>query len=127
MLVIDSSVLIAILLNEPEKYHFSERLSLSEENYMSASNYVETGIVIYSKMKEEGLKKLKQLISDAEIKIYEVNEEIAELAIEAFAKYGKGVHKAGLNYGDCFSYATAKYLNAELLYKGKDFDRITSH
>ncbi len=123
MIVVDSSVLIAILLNEPEKQFFSEKLALSDDNLMSAANYVEASMVIYYKMKGKGLEKLKQLIADSEIHIHEVTEEIAELAIEAFVKYGKGIHKAGLNFGDCFTYATAKHLKAELLYKGKDFDK----
>jgi len=65
--------------------------------------------------------KIQEFCTNLNIETYSIDEEIGNLAISAFSKYGKGRHKAALNFGDCFSYACAKHLGAALLFKGDDF------
>jgi ribonuclease VapC len=82
---------------------------------------VESAIVIESRRGNAGGQALDQLIDKAKIAILPVSPEQAELARRAFLTYGKGRHPAGLNFGDCFSYALAKSLSEPLLFKGDDF------
>ena len=88
---------------------------------MSVANFVETSIVIESRYGAEGLRDLDRFISRAGIELVPVDEEQGQLARSAFSRFGKGRHRAGLNYGDCFSYAAAMFLGEPLLSKGDDF------
>jgi ribonuclease VapC len=120
-MVIDSSAILAILLNEPERRTFNEAIEDAETRVMSAATFVEISIVIESRFGAEGLRDLDLLIERAGIDIAAVDAEQAHTARRAFSRFGKGRHKAGLNYGDCFSYALAMVLGEPLLYKGEDF------
>lgn len=88
---------------------------------MSMASFVEISIVIESRYGAEGLRDLDRFISRANIQLVPVDEEQGQLARSAFSRFGKGRHRAGLNYGDCFSYATAMSLGERLLSKGDDF------
>jgi ribonuclease VapC len=90
---------------------------------MSTVTFVEASIVIEVRRGYEGLRDLDLFISKAEIQLVPVDADQAHLARQAFRQYGKGRHVAGLNFGDCFSYALAKGLSEPLLFKGKDFSR----
>jgi ribonuclease VapC len=120
-MVIDSSALVAILLNEPERRRFNEAIEAAETRVMSAATFVETSIIIESRFGAEGLRDLDLFIERAHIEIAAVDAEQAHVARRAFSMFGKGRHQAGLNYGDCFSYALARVLGEPLLYKGGDF------
>jgi ribonuclease VapC len=120
-MVIDSSALLAILEDEPERRTFNEAIEAAETRVMSAATFVEVSIVIESRFGPEGLRDLDLFIERAGIEITAVDTEQAYAARGAFGRYGKGRHSAGLNYGDCFSYALAKVLGEPLLYKGEDF------
>ena len=122
-MVIDSSALLAILGDEPERHKFNEAIEAAETRVMSAATFVETSIVIESRYGAEGLRDLDQFIERAGIQITAVDSGQAHAARQAFSRFGKGRHKAGLNYGDCFSYALATVLGEPLLYKGDDFRR----
>lgn len=88
---------------------------------MSAATFVEVSIVIESRFGAEGLRDLDLFIERGGIEIAPVDEKQAHVARRAFSRFGKGRHEAGLNYGDCFSYALATVLGEPLLYKGEDF------
>lgn len=120
-MIIDTSALLAILQDEPERRAFNEALELAETRSMSAATFVETSIVIESRYGAEGLRDLDLLIAKAAIALVPVDSEQAQIARTAFSQFGKGRHPAGLNYGDCFSYALAKVLGEPLLCKGSDF------
>jgi ribonuclease VapC len=119
--VIDTSAVLAILLDEPERRVFNERIQQAESLAMSAASFVEIAIVIEARFGAEGQRDFELFMAKAEIRIAEVDAEQARLAFHAWRKFGKGRHTAGLNYGDCFSYALAASRNEPLLFKGSDF------
>ncbi len=120
-MVIDTSALLAILLDEPERRAFNEAIDAAESRVMSAATFVEVSIVIESRFGAEGLRDLDLFIERAGIELAAVDAEQAHAARRAFSRFGKGRHRAGLNYGDCFPYALATVLGEPLLYKGDDF------
>lgn len=122
-MVIDTSALIAILLNEPERRAFNEAIEAAESRVISTATFLEVSMVIESRLGSEGLLDLDQFIERASIQLVPVDSEQAHVARRAFLRFGKGRHPAGLNYGDCFSYALAKVRREPLLYKGEDFLR----
>lgn len=120
-MVLDTSALLAILTDEPERRAFNEAIEAADSCLMSAATFVEISIVIESRYGAEGLRDLDHFISRAAIQLEPVDAEQAQVARRAFTRFGKGRHPAGLNYGDCFSYALATVLARPLLYKGDDF------
>ena len=122
-MVIDTSALVAILGNEPERKEFVFAIEQAEHRAVSAVSFVETSIVIGSRYGTEGLRDLDLLISKARIEIVSVEEDQAQIARRALMQYGKGRHPARLNLGDCLAYALAKALDEPLLCKGGGFLR----
>lgn len=120
-MVIDTSAILAILLDEPERRQFNEAIEAAESRVVSAAIFVEVSIVIETRFGAEGLRDLDLFIQRAGIEIAAVDSEQAHAARRAYSRFGKGRHRAGLNYGDCFSYALASTLGEPLLYKGEDF------
>ena len=120
-MVIDSSAVLAILFDEPERRSFNEAIEAAETRMMSAATFVEVSIVVESRFGAEGLRDLDLFIERAGLEIAAVDAEQAHVARRAFSRFGKGRHQAGLNYGDCFAYALASVLGEPLLYKGEDF------
>ncbi|MGH9677754.1 MAG: type II toxin-antitoxin system VapC family toxin [Candidatus Acidiferrum sp.] len=122
-MVIDSSALVAILLGEPERGRFLQALSESETRLLSAANALETVIVVESRRGEAGGRELDLFLHTAGIQIVSVDAEQFTIARYAWRKYGKGQHRAALNFGDCFAYALAKTSSEPLLAKGRDFSQ----
>ena len=120
-MVIDTSAILAILQGEPERRIFIEAIEAAESTRMSVASFVETSIVIESRYGSEGLRDLDRFISRASIELIPVDTEQGQLARSAFSRFGKGRHRAGLNYGDCFAYAAAIHLAEPLMCKGDDF------
>jgi ribonuclease VapC len=120
-MVIDTSALLAILQDEPERRAYNEAIEAAERRSMSAATFVVTSFVIEARHGAEGLRDLDALVAAAEIERVPVDAEQAQIARVAFSRFGRGRHPAGLNYGDCFAYALAKALAEPLLYKGGDF------
>jgi ribonuclease VapC len=121
LIVVDTSALVAILLGEPDAAVFSAALAGASKRLLSAVTRVELSLVIEGRKGEPGRALLEQLLADGEFEIVAVTAQHAEIAIDAFRRFGKRRHPAGLNIGDCFSYALAKSLDAPLLFKGADF------
>jgi ribonuclease VapC len=128
-MVIDTSALLAILQNEPERRAFNEAIEAAEKRSLSTASFVEASIIVESRYGADGTRDLDLFIAKAQIELIAVDIEQAHLARQAFRLFGKGRHPAGLNYGDCFSYALAHSLADSLLYKGADFGKcnIESH
>jgi ribonuclease VapC len=122
-MVIDTSAVLAILLDEPERRRFNEAIEMADSRRISAATFVETSIVIESRFGAQGLQALDRFMERADIEVVPVDVEQARAAREAFIRFGKGHHAAGLNFGDCFSYALARVLAEPLLFKGDDFAR----
>jgi len=122
-MVVDSSVLIAVLLLEPDAEQLLNQLIDADELYLSAVSLVESAIVIEYKKGKSGADKLDELLAELTPTIVEFDLQQAELARMAWREYGKGRHPAKLNFGDCCSYALAKHLNQSLLFKGNDFSQ----
>jgi ribonuclease VapC len=120
-MVIDTSALVAVLFGEPERDRFIELLADAEDLLISAATLVETSIVMLAKTGPEGISDLDELLAAAAVRCVAVDAAQAHLAREAFARFGKGRARAGLNYGDCFAYALARSTAQPLLFKGNDF------
>jgi ribonuclease VapC len=122
-MVVDSSALLAILQDEPERRTMIEALESADRRCLSVVNLVEAGIVIETRRGPTAARLLDTLVERAGIEVVGVDIEQGELARRAFARYGKGRHAAGLNFGDCFAYALAQALGESLLFKGDDFSQ----
>jgi ribonuclease VapC len=120
-MVIDTSALLAILFAEPEEVVFKEVIAASADVRMSAASYMEAAMIVDRRLDAIHRSLLDRTLEDFEIRIESVTAEQARLARRAFQEFGKGPHPAGLNFGDCFSYALARERREPLLYKGNDF------
>jgi ribonuclease VapC len=120
-MVIDTSALLAILLDEPERRAFNEAIEAADVRRMSTASLVEASIVIEARYGSAGLRDLDLFFERAGIEFSPVDLEQAHEARRAFSRFGKGRHPAGLNYGDCFAYALARVLGEPLLFRGDDF------
>ncbi|MBS0151156.1 MAG: type II toxin-antitoxin system VapC family toxin [Nitrospira sp.] len=123
MIVIDTSAVVAILRDEAERRTFNEAIEEAKRCLVSAVSFVEASMVMEGRMGYDGLRDFDLFILKAGIEIVPVDVEQASIARGAFRKFGKGRHAANLNFGDCFSYALAKVMDAALLFKGHDFSR----
>lgn len=123
MIVVDTSILVAIILRETDAGLYSDILSDSSKTFViTAANYLEACIVIDSKRMPIMSEELDELIANYQIAIIPVTEAMAKLARKAYQKYGRGSgHKANLNFGDCFAYAASQVHRAPLLFQGTDF------
>jgi ribonuclease VapC len=122
-MILDTSAIIAILFNEDDAETYAKAITRAESCRVSAATFVETAIIVETQTKNNGGRQLDAFIRRAGIAIEPVTEEQAHIARQAFIDFGKGRHPAGLNYGDCFSYALSKTTREPLLFKGKDFAR----
>jgi ribonuclease VapC len=120
-MVIDTSALVAMLTDEPDAELFEARVADDPVRTMSTASYLETAIVIESRFGESGGRELDLWLHRASVSLVAVDADQAEVARAAYRRYGKGRHRAGLNYGDCFSYALARVSGQPLLFKGDDF------
>jgi ribonuclease VapC len=123
LIVVDTSVLIAILLAENDAADLAEQIERASPRLLSAASLLEAAIVIESRKGDDGARDLDLFLYRAGLEIVPVDAEQAEVARMAWRRYGKGRDPAGLNFGDCFAYALAKVSGAKLLYKGSDFSR----
>ncbi len=122
-MVIDTSAIIAVLLNEATAARIAQLIETSSPRLLSAANLLETSIVIESRKGEPGGRELDLMLYRATIEIVAVDQDQAEIARAAWRRFGRGRHPAGLNYGDCFAYALAKARRLPLLYQGNDFSQ----
>ena len=122
-MVVDSSAVLAILLNEPERDEFVDALSAAAVRLMSSVNVLEAAVVVSSRKGPHGGRELDLLLHRAEIDVTPFTTDHLRLARDAYERYGKGRHPAGLNLGDCCAYALARYSREPLLFKGNDFPR----
>lgn len=122
-MIVDTSALVAILYREEDAPLFAEAIESAECCRMSAGNYLECAIVVDRQRGAAAGRQFDTLVSRTGINIEPVTRAQADLARQAYFEFGRGNHPAGLNFGDCFSYALAKSLREPLLFKGADFAR----
>jgi ribonuclease VapC len=120
-MIIDTSALVAIFLNEPERQSFLADIIAAETRLVSAATVLEAGIVLEARRGESAGREFDLFVLRANLQIVPVDAEQANLARSAWRKYGQGRHPAALNFGDCLSYALAKSTGEPLLAKGTDF------
>jgi ribonuclease VapC len=119
--IIDTSALVAVLRDEPDAEAYLEAIRSTVSRRLSAGSYLELGIVIDRPSDPISSRRLDDVLSRMLITIEPVTASQARTAREAYRDFGKGRHRAGLNFGDCFSYALARELNEPLLFKGDAF------
>ena len=122
-MVVDSSALLAILLNEPDADSIRTAFDHDDVRLLSAATLLEVSMVIESRKGEGGGRELDLLISKSKIEVVSVDKNQVDEARRAWRRFGRGRHAAGLNYGDLFSYALARTSGDALLFKGNDFAR----
>lgn len=120
-MVIDSSVLVAIVLEERRAVEFLAKLTNAFSLKISAVTLAESSMVLLSRGGQVKVDLLDALLQRLAFEIIPVDRTQALIALDAFRLYGKGRSKASLNLGDCFSYALAKYCGEPLLFQGNDF------
>jgi len=122
-MVLDTSAVVAVLQNETERRKFNEAIEASESRSLSTASFVECSMILESRYGADGVRDLDLFIAKAQVSLVPVDEEQADLARRAYRKFGKERHPAGLNFGDCFSYALSRALELPLLFKGNDFSQ----
>ena len=122
-MVIDTSALLAVLLQEPDAPRVAQAIEAGSPRLLSAANLLEASIVIESRKGEAGGRELDLLMYRSGIEVVAVDQDQAETARVAWRRFGKGRHPAALNYGDCFAYALARSRRMPLLFRGNDFSQ----
>jgi ribonuclease VapC len=122
-MVVDTSALLAVLEDEPDAPRLVAALEGAEAIRVSAGTLVEAGIVVEARRGEAGGRELDLLLHRLRADVVSVTAEHAEMARDAYRRFGKGRHPAALNFGDCFAYALAAALGEPLLFVGDDFRR----
>ncbi|MDE0065923.1 MAG: type II toxin-antitoxin system VapC family toxin [Acidimicrobiaceae bacterium] len=120
MNVVDTSAIVALLFGEANSYEI-EQMLISGPCAMAATTRVELGIVVESRAGAEGAQLLEELLDRVEMQIVPVDARLANEALVCWRRFGKGRHRASLNFGDTFSYALAEQMGLPLLYVGEDF------
>jgi ribonuclease VapC len=120
-MILDTSAVVALLRAEAEALDFAGAIKSATTRSMSAVSYMEAAIVIDSGRSAVASRRFDEFFRVSAIQVEPVTRRQAEIARQAYRDFGKGRHKAGLNFGDCFAYALAKDMDEPLLFKGKDF------
>jgi ribonuclease VapC len=122
-MIVDTSALLAIVFREPGYEELIDRLVNAEAIACGAPTLAETGIVLRARLGQKADGLLERLLDEFAIQEISFGELHWREAVDAYRRYGKGHHKANLNFGDCMAYAIAKLSGVPLLYVGEDFAR----
>jgi ribonuclease VapC len=122
-MVIDTSAIVAVLFDEPDHRLYDEAIERADVRLVSAVTRVELCFVIEGRKGDAGRERLERFFRFTGTDIVAVTPQQAEIAVDAFRRFGRGRHPAALNIGDCFSYALATATGDTLLFKGDDFAR----
>ena len=120
-MIVDTSALVAVLYGEPEARDFVERIRAADVCRISVANHVELSMVVENQLGANGTRQVDAFLRRAGVVVEPVTLEQGDLARQAFLDFGKGRHRAGLNFGDCFAYALSRATGEALLFKGDDF------
>src|SRR5687768_3474039 len=122
-MVIDTSAIIAIALDEPEAATFEQHIASDSVRLISAATVLEISMILETRLGEAAVREFDLWLHKAQVEIVAVDIEQLDAARRAWRRFGKGRHPAGLNYGDCFSFALAFARQQPLLFKGDDFSK----
>ena len=122
-MVLDSSALVAIILQEPNHDELLAKIKAAPGVAIGAPTLLETLIVLTARLRREPTLALKELLHASEAEVIPFTEDHGRSALKAYLRFGKGRHPAALNFGDCLSYATAFVARQPLLFVGDDFSR----
>jgi ribonuclease VapC len=122
-MVIDTSAVLAIFLDEPDAPRFEIAIESDSNRFISAASVLEAAIVLGARFGDAGERELDLFLHKAKVQTIAVTEEQVEVGRLAYRAYGRGHHAAGLNFGDCFSYALSKASGEPLLFTGSDFSQ----
>lgn len=122
-MVVDSSALVCLVFDEPEAEAFRAAIDADAVRLLSAVTFLEASIVVEARGGEAAASLLDELLREMGARVEAVTLAQAEAAREAWRRFGKGRHRAALNFGDCFSYALSRTAGQPLLCKGDDFPR----
>ncbi|MFH2008449.1 MAG: type II toxin-antitoxin system VapC family toxin [bacterium] len=122
-MIIDSSAIVAIVLQEPGHESILDKLAGSASVGIGAPTLVETAIVLSARLGTDARGMLARLLSEAGISVVPFGEAHYATAVDTWLRFGKGRHRASLNFGDCLSYATARLAGQPLLCVGEDFSQ----
>ena len=122
-MILDSSAIVAIATEEPGCLALLEKLDRASAVAVGAPTLVETALVLRSHLRLEPRAFLERFLSDWNVTVVPCGEDHWKVAVDAHARFGRGRHKAALNFGDCLSYATAKLADMPLLCTGADFSK----
>jgi ribonuclease VapC len=120
-MILDTSALVAILFGEPEAESFARLILAAEVCRLSVVNHLELAIVLERQARPEAAWQAEAFLRAASIVVEPVTLQQGALARQAYYDFGRGRHRARLNFGDCFAYALAKAMDEPLLFKGRDF------
>lgn len=122
-MIIDSSALLTVVLREPERERYLNAMLNANPRRMSVANWFESSMVVDSRGNPTASSRFEEVVRLLQLELEPVSGAQAELARRAWQLFGKGNHRARLNYGDCFAYALAKETGEPLLFKGDDFSQ----
>lgn len=122
-MVIDTSALVCIIKGEPEAPLFLKLIRADQRRLISVVSIVEAGIVLEKRFGATGSRELEHAIQRLKLSVQPVDQEQGRAALLAFWRFGRGLHPAALNFGDCFTYALARTTSEALLFKGEDFSQ----
>jgi ribonuclease VapC len=120
-MTIDSSALIAILFSEPGYLDLVDQILKADHARVGAPTLAESGLVLAGRRRKPLSGELEGLVSELGITVVPFGEKETHAAVDAFRRFGRGRHRAALNFGDCLAYATAKVAGDSLLFVGDDF------
>ncbi len=120
-MIVDSSALVAIMLREPGHEDLIERLANASQIAIGAPTMVETAIVLSARLRRDARGALARLFQELGIEIIPFTAAHFGVAVQAWLSYGRGRHRANLNFGDCLTYAAARLAGEPLLCVGDDF------
>jgi ribonuclease VapC len=119
--IVDSSAVVAVLLRQPGYEPILEELARATDAAMGTPTLVETGIVLGARLGVPGRTLLARFVQESGLVVVPFGDDHWGAAVDAFLRYGKGRHPAGLNFGDCLTYAVARLADEPLLCLGDDF------
>lgn len=122
-MILDSSVVVAVVLREPGWQEWVTRLQTSPVTAIGSATLVECGIVLRARLGLDPEPVLERFLSTFTVEELPFGPEHRREALDAFRRFGKGRHPAALNFGDCLSYATARLAGMPLGYVGEDFSQ----
>lgn len=122
-MIVDSSAIVAIVLREPGWEWLIEKLGAEDTCAIGAPTLAETGVVLTAKIGKKASSVLSRFLQETGAAVIPFAEDHWRVAVEAYARFGKGRHAAGLNFGDCLTYAVARLSEQPLLFVGDDFPR----